>query len=214
MERGAGDGLGAALKPGASENFSMSTDWENRYLTGDMPWDKGAPHPALVDFLKTQPLRGKILAPGCGLGYDVRAIARPDNEVTGVDLAPSAVARADAFPKSAGETYRLADLFALPPELRGTFDWAWEHTCFCAIDPERRLDYVNAVAGALRPGGQLLAVFYLNPDHDDGPPFGVSTAELDALFSPRFELLREWEPARTYPGREHRERMRVLRREK
>ena len=66
----------------------MPTDWEQRYQTGDTPWDKGAPHPALVDFLKTEPLHGKILVPGCGLGYDVRAIATKDNEVVGVDVAP------------------------------------------------------------------------------------------------------------------------------
>jgi SAM-dependent methyltransferase len=191
----------------------MPTDWEQRYKTGDTPWDKSAPHPALVDFLEMQPLRRKILVPGSGLGHDVRAISRGDNEVTGIDIAPSAVERARTFQKSAGENYRLADLFDLPPELCGVFDWVWEHTCFCAIDPARRADYARSVADALKPGGHLLAVFYLDPGNgDDGPPFGVSTIELNALFLPRFELLRDWEPLRTYAGREHRERMRLLRR--
>jgi hypothetical protein len=57
----------------------------------------------------------------------------------------------------------------------------------------------------------LLAIFYLDPgDEDEHPPFGVSLAELDSLFGGRFEMLREWLPARAYPGREGREWMRIL----
>ena len=192
----------------------MPTDWEARYQTKDMPWEKGTPCPGLVDFLSTEPVRGRVLVPGCGLGHDVRALAATADEVVGLDIAPSAVKAARTFPTVGGESYELADLFALPTRLRGSFDWVWEHTCFCAIDPAMRTAYVAAVAGALRPGGHLLAIFYLDPGQDhpeDGPPFGVSKAELDALFAPRFTLLREWLPQRAYPGREGREWMRVLR---
>ena len=31
----------------------MNEDWEHRYQTKDMPWEKGAPSPGLVDFLST-----------------------------------------------------------------------------------------------------------------------------------------------------------------
>jgi len=184
------------------EDDGMSVDWESRYQTGDMPWEKGAPSPGLVEYLKhNPPLDGRILVPGCGFGHDVRAISLPSNEVTGIDIAPSAIR----------ETYRLADLFNLPPEFLGQFDWVWEHTCFCAIDPAMRRAYAQAVAGALRRDGRLLAVFYLNPDHaGEGPPFGVTPAELDAFFGDAFELEREWTPEKNHPGREGRERMRLL----
>jgi methyl halide transferase len=191
----------------------MGTDWEAHYQTGDMPWEKGAPCPGLVEFLQgNPPLSGKILVPGCGWGHDVRAISNSRNEVTGFDIAPSAIEGTQKFSRTGNETYLHGDLFALPPELRGVFDWVWEHTCFCAIDPAMRSAYVQSVAAALKPGGHLLAIFYLNPDHDDGPPFGVTTAELDAFFSDAFDLVREWPPGSAYPGREGRERMRLLRR--
>jgi hypothetical protein len=57
-------------------------------------------------------------------------------------------------------------------------------------------------------------VFYLDPGNsspEDGPPFEVSLHELDRLFAPRFELREEWLPKHTYPGREGREWMRLLR---
>lgn len=192
----------------------MPTDWEANYQKNEMPWDKGAPSPGLVDFLRDEPVRGRVLVPGCGLGHDVRALAATADEVVGLDIAPSAVKGARTFPTVGGESYELADLFALPPRLRRCFDWVWEHTCFCAIDPAMRAAYVEAVAGALRPGGHLLAIFYLDPGHDhpaEGPPFGVTKAELDMFFSPRFTLVREWLPQRAYAGREGREWMRVLR---
>ena len=193
----------------------MPTDWEDMYRRGEMPWEKGAPCPGLVDFLAGERLAGPALVPGCGAGHDARAIAAGGAEVAGIDIAPSAIAMAESFPRVGRERYELADLFALPAHLHGAFAWVWEHTCFCAIDPARRAEYVAAVHGALRAGGHLLAIYYLDPGQDspeDGPPFEVSIAELDRLFSPRFELVREWLPERAYPGREGREWMRVLRR--
>jgi len=191
----------------------MPTDWEERYRTGEMPWEKGAPHPALVAFLKSDPVRGRVLVPGCGLGHDVRALAATADEVIGLDIAPAAIRAAKAQPQVGGESYVKGDLFALPAAMHGSFDWVFEHTCFCAIDPDRRADYVAAVAGALRPDGHLLAVFYMIPGLDPGetgPPFGTSKTELDSLFAARFSLVKEWLPPATYPGREGRELCRIL----
>src|SRR5204863_4170732 len=105
------------------------------------------------------------------------------------------------------------DLFNLPAAWRASFDWVWEHTCFCAIQPAQRPVYVESVFEMLRPGGQLLAIFYLDPGNDspdEGPPFEVSIAELDRLFLPKFTLVREWLPEHSYKGREGREWMRIL----
>ena len=193
----------------------MPTDWESHYRTKDTPWEKGEAHPALVDYLAEHPVTGRVLAPGCGLGHDVRALAAQGAEVVGLDIAPSAVEAAQSSPRAGNETYVLGNLFDLPASLRGAFDWVWEHTCFCAIDPGQRPAYVESVHSALKPDGHLLAIFYLDPGNDspdEGPPFEVSLAELNRLFLPHFELLQEWLPDRTYPGREGREWMRVFRR--
>jgi len=187
-------------------------DWQAHYETGDTPWDEGAPHPALLDFIAASgPFHGRILVPGCGRGHDVRAISTQSNAVIGLDLAHGAIAHAESFPKSGCERYMAGDLFNLPAELRSSFDWVVEHTCFCAIDPAMRPVYAASVADALRPGGHLFAIFYLDPAADHQPPYGVALAELDRLFSPHFELIRQWTPARTFEGRESRELIRILR---
>ncbi len=188
------------------------TDWEDAYQRRETPWEKGEPHPALIDFLaENGPLAGEIFVPGCGSGHDARALTTRENHVMGVDLAPFAITKAKARPKIAHEEYMLADLFDLPATLDGHFDWVFEHTCFCAIDPTRRGEYVAAIVRLLKPQGRLLAIFFINPDHDeDGPPYRISTAELDEFFGNDFSIEREWVPKRTHPGREERELMRVL----
>lgn len=191
----------------------MPTNWDERYRTGDTPWEKGAPHPALIELLRREPIGGQVLVPGCGTGHDVRALAATADEVVGLDLAPSAIRAAKAHPIVGGERYVPGDLFALPRKMLGSFDWVFEHTCFCAIDPVRRPDYVAAVAEALRAEGRVFAIFYLDPGLDpgeSGPPFGTSVTELDDLFGTRFQVVREWRPSFTYPGREGRELCRIL----
>ena len=190
-----------------------SLDWEQRYRAGNTPWDKGSPSPGLADYLSTNPLKGEILVPGCGVGHDVREIARYGGRVLGLDIAPSAIAAAQTFPVVGNESYRQADLLALPNAYAGRFDWAVEHTCFCALEPTLRSRYVQAIATALKPGGHLLAVFFLNPNHSgDGPPYGIELAQLDALFAADFQLLKDWQPDKAFPTRVGRERMRLLRR--
>jgi SAM-dependent methyltransferase len=196
-------------------------DWEQRYETGDTPWEKGAPAPPLLEWLENRgSIRGEVLVPGCGLGYDVRAIAAasPGAKVIGLDLAPSALDRARRFSLAGNETYQCANLLDLPVELRNRFDWVFEHTCFCALEPRQRVDYVRVIPRALKPKGVLLAIFFLNPwdpgemPAGGGPPFGVTPEELDLLFGTHFELVEELKPRQAYPGREGREIIRMLRR--
>ena len=194
----------------SGEDDTMPTDWSQRYAQKDMPWEKGRAHPALVEYVAATPLSGRILVPGCGLGHDVRAVATGTNHPLGMDIAPEAIAGARAYPKVASEEYRQGDFFERAASEAGAFEWVVEHTCFCAIDPSMRKAYVESVEHVLRPGGQVLAIFYLDPDCEEGPPFGVEKLELDALF-PRFDVLEERRNIPTYPGREGLELLRVLR---
>lgn len=177
------------------------TDWEDRYRTGDMPWEKGAPSPGLVDFLAAHPElpKGTVCVPGCGTGHDVRAWAEAGFMVTGLDVAPSAIRIARERTAAAG----LSAGFVQGDFLRDTpttpFDWLFEHTLFCAIDPARRDEYVQATLRWLKPGGEFLAVNYLIAD-TEGPPFGTCREELWRRFSPHFDLLEEQVP-RSYPNR-------------
>ena len=175
--------------------------WEERYQTTNMPWEKGEPSPGLVDFLAAErALAGEtVCVPGCGTGHDVRAWAKAGFRVYGYDLAPSAIKLSVERTRAAGlrAQFRRADFLRDEPPF--LFDWVFEHTLFCAIQPRERDRYVQAVCQWLKPGGQYLAVKYLIPD-TDGPPFGTTREEILQRFSPHFVLKSDWVP-RSYPNR-------------
>jgi SAM-dependent methyltransferase len=199
--------------------------WEERYQSGDTHWDKGAPAPGLVDFLQEHPElpRGSVAVPGCGFGHDVRAWAEFGFDAAGFDIAPSAIAgateRAREWAKSPSPNFvayatkfrkaAQAPPFALCDFLHTTppagFDYVFEHTLFCAIQPAEREAYVEALLRWLKPGGTYLAVHYLICE-PDGPPFPCTREELWRRFRPHLHLIDQWVP-RSYPNRTGRELM-------
>lgn len=197
-------------------------DWQQRYVIGDTPWDKGRAAPSLVDLLADRGFlfSGKrgVLVPGCGVGYDARAIAAAGLDVVGVDVAEIAIQRAtETLPAELQGRlrYECEDLFSLPASYHAAFDMVWEHTCFCAIRPELRDDYVKAMWRSLRPGGCLLGVFFTNPEMDpgeEGPPFKASRDEIRDIFGALFSLEWECEPKSFYDGRAGREWLMLFRR--
>jgi len=189
---------------------SGSDFWENLYARGADGWELGVAAPPLVDFLDTTPPpAGRVLVPGCGRGHDARLLAARGWDVVGVDFAPAAVAAARALARRDGVPVdvREADLFALDRDHAHAFDGVWEYTCFCAIDPARRRDYVRAIATLLRPGGWLLACFFPLRTVGPGPPFPVTPGEVRRLFTPSFRIERAFAPLRSARGRQGREWM-------
>jgi len=199
--------------------------WEARYQSGDTHWDKGAPAPGLVEFLRAHPEwpRGSVAVPGCGTGHDVRAWAEFGFNAHGFDIAPSAVQLAtqktQAWATSGSQnfiayatkfcraqntpSFTRSDFLHDEPPFR--FDCVFEHTLFCAIDPPERDRYVEAVLRWLKPGGTYLAINYMICD-PDGPPFPSTRTELWQRFRPGFHLIDQWVP-RSYHNRTGRELM-------
>jgi SAM-dependent methyltransferase len=165
-------------------------DWEGRYRSGDVPWDLGAPPPALLRLLEELAERRerlRVLVPGAGTGHDAMAWAAAGHEVTALDVAPTAVERARARARELRVLVDvvLGDLFELPASLLEAFDAVWEQTCFCAVPLDRRAAYVQAMGSALRRGGVLYGLFW-HHGRPGGPPFDVTTEQVRALFASRF----------------------------
>jgi SAM-dependent methyltransferase len=164
--------------------------WEQRYQENTAKWDIGMAAPPLASLLASSeaPISGKIAVIGCGQGHDAILFAKHGFDTIGFDFAPSAI----AFGQKLSQTMEISmqflqrDIFELPKEFAASFDYAIEHTCFCAIRPEQRLDYVNMVRSILKPTGELIALFWAH-NRPDGPPFGVTLEEIKDLFSDSFD---------------------------
>lgn len=186
-------------------------EWEQRYQEQDTGWDLGQPAPPLVRaFAALPPTRAVVV--GSGRGHDALALAARGFEVTGIDVAPTAVEQANREAQQRGlpARFEVADLFALPGAHAAWPLWV-EHTCFCAIDPSQREAYVEAAHRAIVPGGHLLGLFFAH-GRPGGPPFTTDRAELERLFLPRFELVSMEVPPDSVPRRRGEELLALLRR--
>ncbi len=167
--------------------------WEEVWRNGETRWDLGGVTPALVQFLREHSQRGRVLVPGCGAGHDAYYWAKQGAQVVAVDFAPSALAAAQARYQHANITWATADVTQLA--YPGQFDWAWEYTCFCALHPDDRAAYLDAIATALKPGGTYVGMVFSKVPKNAGPPFAVAPATFRELLAARFEVLVFSDPA-------------------
>jgi SAM-dependent methyltransferase len=191
-------------------DVSAAAFWEDLYVRGADGWEMGRPAPPLVDFVETTPPpRGRVAVPGCGRGHDARFLARHGYDVTGFDFSPAAVAAAETLARDEkiDVAFERRDIFGLPADYTHAFDGVWEYTCYCAIDPRRRSEYVEALARIVKPGGWLLACFFPLRAVAAGPPFPVARAEIKRRLARHFRIARELAPVRSARGRQGREWM-------
>src|SRR3989441_8706437 len=129
-------------------------------------------------------------------GHDVRYLTRRGYAVVAFVFPPAAIAEARALADADGVRAEFVerDIFTLGRDHERAFDGVWEYTCFCAIDPTRRAEYVRAMRAILKPGGWLLACFFPMRRRAAGPPFPVSEREVRRLFAPGFRFERAYRP--------------------
>lgn len=160
--------------------------WSSRYVTGRTPWDLHGVPAALRAFLQRSESRGRVLIPGCGSGYEVRAFHDAGYEVTALDFSLAAVDRARALLGPLGHKVQVGDFFEHEFPAAG-FDLVYERTFLCALSPERWHAYAGRMAELLRNGGRLVGMFVYG-NAPDGPPFPLPEGRQQELFAGRFDL--------------------------
>ena len=166
------------------EDAAKPEFWEKRFREGFTPWDAGKIPATLEQFLKTEPRGLRVLIPGCGSGYEVRAFAGAGHHVLAVDFAPAAVERAQQILGPLSASVRLGDFFEFDPG--GKFDLVYERAFLCSLPRPLRRPYVQRTLELLSPRGRLAGFFYFE-DGEPGPPFGLESGELEALLGRHFE---------------------------
>ncbi|MGB8648461.1 MAG: methyltransferase domain-containing protein [Anaerolineae bacterium] len=198
----------------ALQDVNFPDKWEADYRRGTDGWDLRGPTRIFKRLAAGGLPPGRMLVPGAGRGHDAREFARHGFQVTAVDFSPFVVREMHrlAAPDAPVEILEQ-DVFVLPPELDGAFDYVLDYTCFCAIDPRRRGEYADRVARWLKPGGVYLQLAFPLADHAGGPPFAVSVSEILDLFGARgFTLVTREIPAESPPVRRGLEELFIFKR--
>ena len=168
----------------------MPEYWEKSYQSGNMGWDLGGPTPIFDNWIQFQNKSLSICVLGAGNGWDAINFAEKGHNVTAVDFAESAIDNMQTSAQNKDIQINLihSDIFDLCKLFNHTFDIVLEYTCFCAINPARRMDYVRMTNQILKPNGKLVALLFpIDKDiNDDGPPFAVDLDSTISLFSKYF----------------------------
>jgi methyl halide transferase len=216
------------LSTDPNDPLAPQYDWSARYAEAHTPWDLGGPHPGLVEWWEDNAFDPDLdldadtaIVPGCGKGHDVLHIARQGVTVTAIDIVDSCAeffieeltGRSGRFHVANFLKFGEADTDLAA--FGGPWDFLFEHTIFCAIEPEQRAAFGRAAARCVRPGGYLLSFLFPidKPLADGGPPHRAEPEQLIAALGEAFELVERGPSEVHEPGqRNWREERLLLRR--
>ncbi|KAH8821087.1 thiol methyltransferase-like protein [Xylogone sp. PMI_703] len=177
--------------------------WDELWNENFVPWDRGVPNPALIDFLdERQDLLGslasnsrkKVLVPGCGKGYDVLLLASRGYDAYGLDYSEKALEEARKVEKEfAGKgiyeaksgvqpgkiTWLVGDFFKddflRPVTGEHKFDLIYDYTFLSALPPSLRPAWSKRFVELLAPQGRVVCIEFptYKAPSTGGPPWGL-----------------------------------------
>jgi SAM-dependent methyltransferase len=126
---------------------------------------------------------------GCGTGTNPVYLAGRGFDVTAIDIAPTALVRAEEKARKAGVKVRwvLADVLAVPD--LGAFDFIFDRGCYHGVRRVSATGFVKTVRRLSREGTRFLIVAgNANETRRGGPP-RVKESEVRSDFSRWFDFV-------------------------
>ncbi|MDF2157440.1 SAM-dependent methyltransferase [Algoriphagus sp. CAU 1675] len=161
--------------------------WTQRYLQGKTGWDIGYPSTPLLQYLDQIENSGlELLIPGAGNAHEaVYAFQKGlvNTHILDISTIPLENFRR-RFPDFPTRQIHHQNFF----DHLGSYDLILEQTFFCALDPSLRPAYCEKMKSLLKPSGKLVGVLFDRDFEQDGPPFGGSLLEYQAIFSSYFKV--------------------------
>jgi cyclopropane fatty-acyl-phospholipid synthase-like methyltransferase len=120
----------------------QSKDWYEKWYSGKervFAWNKGKPHSGLVEIVDSGVLEaGRVLVPGCGMGYDAIFLAERGCEVAAFDFSVNAIEKAKSKAGAKGKLkgslrFAVEDIYDLPKSYHNAFDCVVEIGNFQAM---------------------------------------------------------------------------------
>lgn len=176
------DGLYAGQAPavGLGMNFKMA------------PWDIGEAQPAVIALEKTGAFTGSVLDAGCGRGSNSLYLAERGHQVTGFDIAPTAIedAKQRASARKLNASFTVADAVGIDG-LDGKFTTVLDYGLYHCLTDEKRRQYARALHHICEPGTELHLFSFADIAPPGLPPqwLRVSPGNLHANLSSHWRVL-------------------------
>jgi SAM-dependent methyltransferase len=158
--------------------------WDDAYARGWAPWDIGAPQPAFVALAERGEIASPVLDSGCGTGENALMLAARGLEVSGIDIAPTAIERAKSKARRRGLTvqFDVGDVLGLD-RLGRRFASVVDSGTFHTFDDILRRRYVESLAAVVGDGGVVNLLCFSERVPGSLGPRRVSQDELRLAFS-------------------------------
>ena len=173
--------------------MSMKNRFNERYKTGDTPWDLGKPDFNLIDMVTHRPIpQCKALDVGCGTGDNAVWLAQNNFVVTGCDISEIAIEKAI---EKAGRANVKCTFFVvefLNNRIPGSpFGFVFDRGCFHSFDTDaERKRFAENVAAHLEKNGLWLSLIGNADEQRRGPGPPERTArDIVAAVEPYVEIL-------------------------
>lgn len=154
------------------------------------PWDIGRPQPAFLDLASAGTIQGPVLDAGCGTGEHTLMCAGLGLAATGIDLAPRALAIAEAKGRDRGLQARFLHRDARHlAELGETFSTVLDCGLFHIFDDDDRPAYTAGLRSVLVPGGRYFMLCFSDRQPGQwGRVHKVSHEQITATFSSGWQI--------------------------
>ncbi|MGA7924016.1 MAG: class I SAM-dependent methyltransferase [Thermoplasmata archaeon] len=177
----------------APDRTSLEVDWAQMYATipyARLPWYSPLPGRWLVEAVSQGWVRppGPILDIGCGAGSNALWLSHHGFRVTGLDLAPIAIAVAKRRASKTKSSAVFAQGSILSVPYRDAAFWsAIDSGCFHSLPIADRMRYASEVARLVRPDGHLLVTWIAREETGEyGPPHRPSLDEVVSVLESFF----------------------------
>ncbi len=179
--------------------------WERRWATNQTGWHRQNFNDLLTKHWPNinAPVKGKVLIPLCGKSLDMLWFADIGYNVTGIELAPTAIkeffADNDMIPEcidrgnynefsSGSFTILNGNVLDFKPGLIMADAW-YDRAAMIALPPQQREKYIRQIAQQTKSGAVGLLITYTYPQNEmTGPPFSLEDKDVRILFSHGFEV--------------------------
>lgn len=186
--------------------------WQQRWQQGRIGFNQPKVNPLLINYFSELQLAkaSRVLVPLAGKSIDMLWLAQQGYEVIGIELVESAVVEffaeqniaatvsqptADSTIKSyqgelAGQTITLwvADIFALTATDIGHIDAVYDRAALIAMPAEMRPNYSEQVCKLSGNAPQLVLTLNYDQNEWSGPPFSISSADIEHYYSARYSI--------------------------
>lgn len=173
--------------------MTETKDFEERYQTGDLPWDTGERDRNLEQIIGEYGIRPcSVLELGAGTGSDAVWLVKQGFRVTAIDVSPTAIDMARKKAEESGVSIEFINADLKKNNIpSGPFDFVFDRGCFHSFKlPEEKADLTEIIWKCLKPDGYWFSIMGSTdgPPRESGPP-RLSALDVAAAVESRFEIL-------------------------